>query len=37
MTTLSHPSIENYNLNLEGLLGPENAVYYRGRITSKLK
>ena len=35
MTTLSHPSIENYNLNLEGLLGPENAVYYRGRITSK--
>lgn len=35
MITLNHPSIKDYNLNLEGLLGPENAVFFRGRITSQ--
>jgi hypothetical protein len=35
MITISHPSIKDYNLNLEGLLGPENAVFFRGRVTSK--
>ena len=29
------PSLENYNLNLEGLIGPENGVFHRGRITSQ--
>lgn len=35
MITISHPSVKDYNLNLEGLLGPENAVFFRGRVTSK--
>jgi hypothetical protein len=35
MITISHPSVKDYNLNLEGLLGPENSVFFRGRITSK--
>ena len=35
MITISHPSVKDYNLNLESLLGPENAVFYRGRVTSK--
>lgn len=35
MITLSHPSIKDYNLNLEGLLGPENSVFFRGRVSSK--
>jgi len=35
MITIGHPSIKDYNLNLEGLLGPENAVFFRGRIISK--
>ena len=32
---IKHPSLENYNLNLEGLIGPENGVFHRGRITSQ--
>ena len=32
---INHPSIKNYNLNLEGLIGPENAVFHRGRIISQ--
>ena len=32
---IKHPSIKNYNLNLEGLIGPENAVFHRGRIISQ--
>ena len=32
---IKHPSLENYNLNLEGLFGPENAVFHRGRIISQ--
>ena len=33
--TIKHPTLENYNLNLEGLIGPENAVFHRGRVISK--
>ena len=32
---IKNPSLENYNLNLEGLIGPENGVFHRGRITSQ--
>ena len=32
---IKHPSIKNYNLNLEGLIGPENAVFHRGRVISQ--
>ena len=32
---IKHPSIKNYNLNLEGLVGPENSVFFRGRLTSQ--
>jgi hypothetical protein len=32
---IPHPSIKDYNLNLEGLFGPENAVFFRGRVISK--
>ena len=32
---IKHPSLKNYNLNLEGLFGPENAVFHRGRVTSQ--
>jgi|TARA_R100000479_G_scaffold11687_1_gene4750 hypothetical protein len=35
MITLTHPTISGYNLNLEGLLAPENSVLLRGRVTSK--
>jgi hypothetical protein len=35
MITIGHPSVKDYNLNLESLLGPENAVFFRGRVTSK--
>ena len=27
--TINHPTLEKYKLNLEGLVGPENAVFYR--------
>ena len=32
---IKHPLIKNYNLNLEGLVGPENSVFFRGRLTSQ--
>ena len=32
---IKHPTLENYNLNLEGLIGPENAVFHRGRVISQ--
>jgi len=32
---IKHPTLKNYNLNLEGLVGPENAVFYRGRIVGQ--
>lgn len=35
MITLKHPSLKNYNLNLENLIGPENSVFVRGRVTGK--
>ena len=35
MITLTHPTIPEYNLNLEGLLAPENSVLFRGRVISK--
>jgi len=35
MITIKHPTLENYNLNLESLIGPENAVFLRGRLTGK--
>tara|TARA_Y100001938_G_C7813549_1_gene293075 strand:- start:186 stop:527 length:342 start_codon:yes stop_codon:yes gene_type:complete len=34
-TTIQHPTLEGYKLNLEGLLGPENAVFHRGRLISQ--
>ena len=33
--SIKHPSLENYNLNLAGLVGPENAVFFRGRSISQ--
>ena len=33
--TINHPTLEKYKLNLEGLVGPENAVFYRGRLISQ--
>jgi len=32
---IEHPSIKDYNLNLESLIGPENAVFYRGRVRNE--
>ena len=32
---IKHPSLKNYNLNLEGLVGPENGVFCRGRIINQ--
>ena len=33
--SIKHPTLENYSLNLEGIVGPENAVFYRGRLISQ--
>ena len=32
---IKHPSLKDYNLNLEGLVGPENGVFCRGRIINQ--
>jgi len=32
---INHPSIKDYTLNFESLIGPENAVFCRGRISGK--
>ena len=32
---IQHPLKRNYNLNHASLFGPENAVFVRGRVTSK--
>ena len=32
---IKHPTLEGYNINLAGLAGPENAVFYRGRLISQ--
>jgi len=32
---IQHPTNQGYSLNYENLCGPENAVFYRGRITGK--
>ena len=32
---IKHPTHEGYSLNLAGLSGPENAVFYRGRLISQ--
>jgi hypothetical protein len=33
--SIEHPTLEKYKLNLEGIFGPENAVFYRGRLISQ--
>lgn len=32
---INHPTIKDYTLGLESLIGPENALFYRGRISGK--
>ena len=34
---IKHPTLKNYNLNHTTLLGPENALYHRGRVTGKFE
>lgn len=34
---IKHPTTEDYNLNFEGLIGPENAVFFRGRVSGRDK
>lgn len=32
---INHPLIKDYTVNLENLIGPENAIFFRGRVTGK--
>lgn len=32
---IQHPLTKGYSLNYESLSGPENAVFYRGKVTGK--
>jgi hypothetical protein len=32
---IKHPTIKDYNLNYESISGPENAVFYRGKVLGK--